>query len=73
MKTILAELDALCGRLLDPSSGLDDAGWMDARQCHTLLVGCAPSRTGGAMKWRKTLKGRTLFIGASMGPYERLD
>lgn len=50
MKTILAELDALCDRLLDPSSGLDDAGWMDARQCHTLLVGCAPSRTGGAMK-----------------------
>lgn len=28
-----------CGRLLDPSSGLDVAGWMDARQCHTLLVG----------------------------------
>lgn len=49
MKTILAER-MHCGRLLDPSSGLDDAGWMDARQCHTLLVGCAPSRTGGAMK-----------------------
>lgn len=41
-------------------------GWMHARLCRALLVGCAPSRAEGAMKWRK-LRGETTVYKSAYG------